>query len=348
MNIFETRLKKLQLLLASEGCDGFIVDDTVNLYYLTGLQLSAGNLYVDPKGAILSVDGRYFEKCKKESPFPARLIKDRPFPEVSPKRLAFNSSSTYKSFIALQKEINSEMKPLDNPVLKIREIKEKSEIDKLRKAANLGCEGFDYVCTLLRSGVMEADIALELEIFWKRKGSKGAAFDPIIAFGANTSMPHYRAGITTLQIGQPVLIDIGVTLDQYHSDMTRVVFLGEPDSKLEEIYHIVRKAQEGALELCRPGTPIKELDDCARTIIAEAGYKDSFTHSLGHGIGLDVHELPQIRATTEGKLIEGMVLTIEPGIYLPGLGGVRIEDTVVITQNGHENLTKRPKELLKL
>ncbi len=353
------RVLKLQLALKQEQCDGLIVDDPLNLYYLTGQHLSAGTLLVDTKGLTLIVDGRYIEKCRQDSPFPVLLASSASqLPSLMEskgiKTLGFNSNASLKSYLSLKKELEPlhiALKPIDNPVLKIRQIKDPSEIALLKKAAALGSEGFDYVCTLLREGVTEAEIALELEIFWKRRGSKGAAFDPIIAFGPNSSMPHYRAGISTLQIGQPVLIDIGTTLNHYHSDMTRVVFFGEPDPKLTAIYHIVLQAQEKALELCRPGTLIGDLDAAARDVIIESGYGPQFSHSLGHGIGLEVHELPALKRTppeSQLSLEEGMVLTIEPGIYLPGLGGVRIEDTVLITANGHDNLTLRPKSLLKL
>jgi len=201
---------------------------------------------------------------------------------------------------------------------------------------------------MLKEGISENELAIELEIFWKRRGSKAIAFDPIIAFGSNSSMPHYRVGQRKLNTGEAVLIDIGVNLNHYHSDMTRVVFFGDPDPKIASIYEIVLKAQELALENCRPGTPIAELDASARTYIEQKGYGENFTHSLGHGVGLEIHELPLIRSQSPGadtQLEEGMVVTIEPGIYLPGIGGVRIEDTVAITRDGYENLTNRSKEL---
>lgn len=161
-------------------------------------------------------------------------------------------------------------------------------------------------------------------------------------------MPHYRAGNTKLKQGMPILIDIGVNYRHYHSDMTRVVFLGEPDPKLKTIYHIVEKAQKEALQLCKPGTLIGELDRAARGYIESQGYGDHFGHGLGHGVGLEIHELPNVRNKPPFNsmvLLPGMVITIEPGIYIPDIGGVRIEDTIVITENGHENLTERSKEL---
>lgn len=355
MNIFKKRVSRLKTILSEEECNGMLVDDTINLYYLTGLHLSSGKLLLHPDGTTLLVDARYYEHCKTTSPFPVKLT-DKSFTikelisETTISQLAFNSdNTTYGEFEKLQKNLPEiTLKPIGNPILKLRAVKDNEEIQILREAAALGSEGYDYLIDLLKEGITEADLAIELEIFWKRRGSQAIAFDPIIAFGTNSSMPHYRVGQHKLKKGESILIDIGVNLAHYHSDMTRVVFFGEPDPKIVAIYEIVRKAQEKALDLCKPGTPIADLDACARESISQAGYGENFTHSLGHGVGLEIHELPMIRNQKESvlpKLEEGMVITVEPGIYLPGIGGVRIEDTIAITKEGHENLTNRSKEL---
>jgi Xaa-Pro aminopeptidase len=365
MDLYNKRLSKLQAFLSEKGCDGLIIEDKINLYYLTGLSLSAGKLVIHPEGALLVVDSRYYEQSKKNSPFPVILAEGSQLlttlfssPDLSSlKCLAFNSdNTTYGAFLQLQKEIENingaenlklSLKPIDNPTSKLRIIKDPVEINTLREAAKLGSEGFDFVCSLLKEGITEAEIAVELEIFWKRKGGKTIAFDPIIAFGSNSSMPHYRVGNDKLQKGKSILIDIGVNFEHYHSDMTRVVYFGKPDPKLLAIHRIVQKAQQYALDNCKPHTLIGELDAAARNYITEQGYGENFTHSLGHGVGLEIHESPTIRNKppyNEMPLQKGMVITIEPGIYLPGIGGVRIEDTVVITATGHENLTNRPKD----
>ncbi|NGX42149.1 MAG: Aminopeptidase YpdF [Chlamydiae bacterium] len=355
--MYKERLKKLQNLLKEESCDALIVEDPINLYYLTGLHLSAGTLLATTQGSHLIVDSRYIEKCKKSSPFPVLLAENNATltnllssSELNfVKELAFDSgNTTYADFLKLQKETQKlNLRPLDNPVAKLRCIKDTSEIDLLRDAAKLGSEGFDFICTLLKEGITEEEVAIELEIFWRRRGGKKLGFDPIIAFGANSSMPHYSAGKELLKKGDPVLIDIGVNYEDYHSDMTRVVFFGEPNSKILEIYDIVRKAQQAALALCRPNTRIGDLDDAARKSIIQQGYGDQFGHNLGHGVGLEIHESPTLRNKpphNEIPLQEGMVITIEPGIYLPNIGGVRLEDTVVIQKDGHENLTNRSVE----
>lgn len=361
MERFLQRIKKLQFSLDDLSCDALLVEDTINLFYLVGLELSAGRILIYKSGAILIVDGRYFEACSKKSPIPVILSKNDILQELLGSmecsfihKLAFNSDKTsYKGFTELRASVDKvkrkiELIPADGPVEKLRIVKDGNEIDTLRDAANLGLEGYDHVCSLLKEGITEAEVAIELEIFWKRRGSKGLAFDPIIAFGPNSSMPHYRPGSEKLKEGYPVLIDIGVNLRHYHSDMTRVVFFGNPDPRVEKIYEVVKKGQQLALDLCKPNTPIGKLDEAARGYITSQGFGDRFTHNLGHGVGLEIHEAPWLRNVpphSEVILKPGMVITIEPGIYLPDIGGVRIEDTVVITETGYENLTQRSKDL---
>lgn len=364
MFLFKKRLEKLQRLLKEVPCDGFIVEDPINLYYLTGLQLSVGTLIIHFNGAHLLVDSRYFELSKAASPVPVLLTTPQEKTVIDLllgecleiKTLAFSSDSTsYKRYLDLQNCVHVinepiptrqlTLVPVNNLVKQLRGIKDTEEISCMRDAANLGTQGFGFVCSLLKEGISEAEVARELEIFWKQRGSKTIAFDPIIAFGANSSMPHHRAGQVKLKKGDTVLVDIGVNYQHYHSDMTRVVFFQGADPRILKIYEIVKEAQGAALTLCRPGTLIGDLDRAARDLIASYGYGDNFTHSLGHGIGLEIHEWPILRNIPHMKevpLQSGMILTIEPGIYLPGIGGVRLEDTVVITEHGHENLTCCP------
>jgi Xaa-Pro aminopeptidase len=225
-------------------------------------------------------------------------------------------------------------------VQNLRLIKDAEEISKLRAAAQLGYEGYLFALSLLREGVSEKELALALELFWKERGASRLAFDSIIAFGPNSSMPHYRPDETTLKQNTSVLIDCGVVLSHYHSDMTRVAYFGNPPQEIQTIYPIVEEAKAKAIEACRPGTLIGDLDRIARDWIQSKGYGEYFSHSLGHGVGLEIHENPIIRQTgpfSEKPLKTGMVITIEPGIYLPGIGGVRLEDTILITENGYEN-----------
>ncbi len=358
--MYKERIKKLQDTLKENGCDAMVVDDQTNLFYLTGLDLSAGTLIVDKEsvnlGANLFVDGRYIAICKEKSPFPVFLSDTHPWHKAldrSVKKIAFDSDkTTYKGFENLKNKLSIDIIPLDGPLERLRGVKDKHEALLLKKAGELGSLGFDYVCSLLKTGIAEIEVARELEIFWKRKGATGTAFDPIIAFGKNSAMPHHRSSLTTLKQGDVVLIDIGVNLNHYRSDMTRTISFGNAPSTIHKIHTVVQRAQKLGLDLCRPGTTLKELDVTVREFIAKEGFGDYFTHGLGHGVGLDIHEFPPIRKpSTTGEytfadiqLLPGMVITIEPGIYLDGVGGVRIEDTVLITEQGHENLTNRPKE----
>jgi Xaa-Pro aminopeptidase len=352
------RIKALQGLLKSYSCDAFLVEDKNDLYYLTGLELSAGKLLIYSSGAFLIVDGRYYEACRKTAPCSVLLAEQNSLEKILSQPdlheiqiVGFDQEHTsYARFLELQKclqESQLNLLPLHDLVMELRRIKDDEEILLLKETGILGGKGFDFVCSILKEGITESEVALELEIFWKRLGAKGVAFDPIIAFGVNSSMPHYRAGQAKLQKNDLVLIDIGVTYRHYHSDMTRVLFVGDShqiDPEMKRIYSIVKEAQAQALLRCKPGTSIGELDQSARGYIADQGYGDKFTHSLGHGIGLDVHEFPFIRNREPFKdviLKPGMVITIEPGIYLPGKGGVRLEDTVVITEEGYQNLTNK-------
>ncbi len=350
------RLRRLQQALKETSCDTLLIEDSVSLFYLTGLDLSAGKLLVTPTQTRLLVDGRYFEAARKTTTIAVTLHSQEAFnailKEWGTQQLAFTSEETsYQRFQELSTHLHTlhiTASPLPNPVKQLRITKDPEEISLLRQAGILGSRGFDLVCDLLQENITEADLAQELQLFWLRHGAKKVAFDPIIAFGPNSSQPHYRAGTRRLQRGDTVLIDIGVTLNHYHSDMTRVVFFGEPPNKMRDIYTIVLEAQQAALAMCRPGVTVGELDQAARQHITRAGYGEQFSHSLGHGIGLEVHEAPTVRNSglhRDMVLHSGMAMTIEPGIYLPDLGGVRIEDTVVMTAEGYEDLTYRSKEL---
>lgn len=351
-----TRLKNLQNTIKNSSYNGLLIEDATSLLYLTGLHFSTGKLLITETQSRLIVDGRYIESAAQQELYPVQLLSEDAlesgFRELGVKILAFSQEDTsYKRYQDLSKSCetaNVTLMALENPLKILRMVKDSDELDLLREAAHLGSRGYDLVCDLLEEGISEQDLAQDLQLFWIRQGGQQFAFDPIVAFGAATSRPHYRAGQQRLVKGQPVLIDIGVVLKSYHSDMTRVVFFGEPAPKMREIYTIVLEAQLAALDLCRPGTLVGQLDDAARNLITKAGYGEAFSHSLGHGIGLEIHEMPGLRnkpPQSKMALEPGMVITIEPGIYLPGVGGVRIEDSIIITETGFEDLTQRSKKI---
>lgn len=358
MNYLE-RLKKVEQLLSDIPCDALLIDDPISLYYLLGVELSTGKFVVTPQNRYLIVDGRYFEQCQQNQLCEVILENTSSLNDLfCHPRLEFihtlgidSLKTSYRDFLKLEhwvqelanREKTISLIPLENPIAQLREIKDPQELHLLRQAARINYQGFEHVQSILKKGMTELEAAIELEMFWKKKGGRKVSFDPIIAFGQNSSKPHYRAGNTVLQEGMPVLIDIGVTLNHYHSDMTRVIFFGQVERIIKEIYEIVKKAKEAALALCKPGVKIGDLDEAARNIITKCGYGEFFTHSLGHGVGLEIHEAPFLRNRSPFKdrqLEPGMVITIEPGIYLPNVGGVRLEDTIAITQDGYENLTE--------
>jgi len=346
------RIKRVQEQLDSWGVDQLIVDSPIDLYYLTGMELSVGRLVIGREKAELFVDARYIESCQKRSPIPVFLTqgyregsgfrKQCPFAR---KKVGFDAFYTsYHHFKELE-SIGAELVALEEPIVNIRMIKDAEEVALLKDAASLASQGYDYLVDAFKEGMSEEESALLVELFWRQSGGEKLSFSPIIAFGENTSQPHYRSGKRVLKKGDLILVDIGVTKQHYCSDMTRVFAAGSAPEPFQEIYQIVWEAKEAAGRLARPGVSMKELDSAAREWIAKAGYGAFFTHGLGHGVGLEVHELPIVKAISPygGRLLEeGMVITIEPGIYLPDKGGVRLEDTLVITKTGAETLTLFP------
>ncbi len=359
---YSLRLLQLRKHLQELQCDAILIESPIDILYMTGSLFSSGKLFVSESDACLIVDNRYFEEAKTQHLFRVEMLHEnsleKEIRDLSVKKMGFDREKTsYNGWLALEKlacyissssSYRIEIVPVENPILKMRIIKDADEIAWLTKAAAIGCEGYYYLLELIREGCTERELAVELEYFWKKRGASRLAFESSIAFGANSSKPHYRAGNGVLRQGSPVLMDIGLVLHHYHSDMTRVHFFGPPPDEMKKIYAIVEEAKSRAIALCRPGVLIQDIDRAAREWIEHCGYGDRFIHSLGHGIGLEIHEPPLLRQKgpfATSPLEAGMVITIEPGIYLPGIGGVRLEDTLVITQSGSKNLCLPKKEL---
>lgn len=337
------RIKALQKELEYDMC---VIENPVDLLYLTGVRFSLGILLVAKKGAELFVDGRYIQVASEKAAVKATLVSEKAQVDFCKKHkvktIGFDSTSTsYESFLKLKKRFaSSRLIPLSAPVMPLRLIKEKEEVALMKKSADLLWKGFSYIQNHIKEGMTEKKLAKMFEVYCLESGAEGMAFEPIVAFGPNSAMPHYRAGDARLKKGDLVLIDIGVILNNYHSDMTRIVFFGDVDPKLKKMYEVVREAQKAALKKCKAGVKVKDLDLAARAVMKKAGMEDLFVHSLGHGIGLETHETPRIIFSGVNKdmiLKPGMVITIEPGLYVPGLGGVRYEDTVCITKTGYNN-----------
>jgi Xaa-Pro aminopeptidase len=332
---FQKILKDFSLL----AC---VIENPTDLLYLTGLELSKGVLLMEPEKATLFVDGRYLDAARKSSHFAVEPIEEGIFPENFLGRIGFDSSFvTYDRHQALCKQYPFvEWIACQNPLKTIRVCKTAEEIVSLKRAADLTAQGYRFICGLLKEGISEEELAFEFEFFCRKKGASGLSFSPIIAFGENSAYPHHRAGKTLLKKGQVVLIDVGAIVDQYRGDMTRIVFFGKADPKIIRLFEIVKKAQRKAVEAVQVGVKLGWLDKLVREEFRAEGVESLFTHGLGHGIGLDTHEYPRLKWDGEDAdvpLKAGMVFTIEPGLYQPGLGGIRYEDTILVTERGAEN-----------
>lgn len=340
--IYLNRVSKLRSFFKTWKIEGCLIENPLDLFYLTGLELSLGFLIVLPTKVKLFVDGRYIEFAKKKSPFPVELLSNdniRRFLK-SVQTLAFDSSYTSVLRQSQLQKLHSKLHLIPQLLQSLRLIKDAAELKIMKKSAALVWKGFEHIRKSLKVGITEKELALSFEIFCRKQGAEKMAFNPIIAFGPNSAYPHYRPGDVKLKKNQVVLVDIGVVLDHYHSDMTRTIFFGKPDSRLVLLETVVKKAHGAALALCKPGTKVGALDEAARRVIQKAGLQELILHSLGHGIGLETHEFPRIKFQGEDQnliLQEGMVITIEPGLYLPGAGGIRYEDTIVITAKGYTN-----------
>lgn len=346
---FKKRVKNFRKTFSSFGVDAFLIENPTDIFYFTGVKLSRGTFFVAQKTATLCVDGRYTEMAKKSSPFPVSSIQDEALEKLwkSPrwKQLSTIGFDTSLSFAEHKKlktffsKLKRKLKPCDHPIQKQRAIKDSKELSDLKKSAALLWKGFMHIRKSLKVGMTEAELAQQFEFYCRKNGAEALSFEPIIAFGVNSALPHHHSGSRKLKNGDVVLVDIGVVLNGYMSDMTRVIFFGEVPKKIQELSRIVKQAHKEVLKHLRPGVEVAELDHIARKVM---GKKEKlFLHSLGHGIGLNVHEYPLIsKKTKKVKLEAGMVITIEPGLYLPGVGGIRHEDMLVITKTGYQNLLK--------
>jgi Xaa-Pro aminopeptidase len=338
------RLARFQEQLTT---DAAIIDQVTDLFYLTGLKVSRGVLVVGKREATLFVDGRYIAEAKEKTSCAVQLLEgDAPWrylKEMRTKEVTFDSAATSVDLYLSWSEAAGEIALAGRPKLlkELRAVKDPVELAALKKAEMLTFEGYRHVAQLLKEGVSEEELACEFECYVRKRGASGFSFDAIIAFGENSAYPHHRAGKTKLKKNQIVLIDVGAIVDSYRGDLTRIHFFGKADPELEKMLHVTKRAQERAIQMVRPGVTFGELDLAARSVFKETGMEELFSHGLGHGIGLETHEFPSLKNSgpdREAVCKVGMVFTVEPGLYRPGLGGVRWEDMVVVTQTGCETL----------
>ncbi|GAB7386812.1 Xaa-Pro dipeptidase [Bacillaceae bacterium] len=354
----EQRLQRLRAALQAEKIDGLLVTNPFNRRYLSGFTGTAGVLLITRERALLLTDFRYLEQAAEQAPlFELREQKGKiaetiadVLPELGIARLGVEANHlTYGEFAKLQEACASaQLVPLADTVEKLRMKKDETEMAMIRKAAAIADQAFSHILGFIKPGVRELEIALELEFYMRKLGAKSSSFDIIVASGKRSALPHGVASAKKIERGDLVTLDFGAYYEGYCSDLTRTVAVGEPAAELRKIYEIVLRAQQNGVNRIRKGLSGKEADALTREIIQAAGYGDRFGHATGHGIGLEIHEGPTLSVRSETRLEPGMVVTVEPGIYLPGVGGVRIEDDVLITEEGREVLTASAKELIVL
>ncbi len=324
------RIARLQDRLLHWHLDALLIENPIDLLYLTGLTLSRGRLLVFADRAELWVDGRYFTYASEKETVPVRLWDSQV--SLPAGKIGFDSSFTSVEARAQlgREQPQAAWQAIAKPLKEIRSVKGKDEIGALQRAADLTWRGILHMKSSLRVGVSEKEVAWEFEQFVRMHGASALSFAPIVAFGENSALPHHRASLSRLEKDQIVLFDVGAVVDDYCGDATRVYFFGSPDPELKKLYAWVREAHLAARRQVRPGAKIQEIDQAARKVFIREGVENLFIHSLGHGIGLETHEFPLLRkdgSDAELALQKGMVFTIEPGLYLPKRGGVRLEDT---------------------
>ena len=353
------RVEKLRRLMAEKNVDAALVTDESNVRYYTGFTGDESMALIDGDHCVFLTDFRYTEQAEGECPGFTVMEPEAAVPfatvdklcrEWGVKRLWVEeeniSWSRYNKMSAAMDGI--ELVPNDGAVKSVRVVKEPGEIDAIRKAQEIAELGFDYMLDFIEPGMTEREVALELEFFTRREGSEGMSFPSIIAAGPHGAMPHAQLSDQVIRDGDMIVMDFGCIYGGYHSDMTRTIVAGKATDEMKAVYDIVLKAQQTALDGLRDGIGEVAGDKLARDIIDRAGYGKQFGHGLGHGVGLEMHEEPRLAPLAKGVIREGMVVTVEPGIYLPGKFGVRIEDFVLVKKDGIENLTKAPKELIEL
>jgi len=342
--------------MAEAGLEGMLITQGENRYYLTGFNGSAGTVVITATRQLLIVDFRYWEQAATEAPdfevvrLQGRLEDRLPeiFAELGINQVGFEANAvTVAQLDRWREKLGSSLilRSTTDWVEQHRRQKDKSEVVAIRRAAALTDQAFKHICLTIRPGMTERQIAWGLEVYLRTHGADSLAFDTIVASGPNAALPHAKSGDRPVQTGEPILLDFGARVDHYCADLSRTICLGKPPKQLAEIHELVRLAQQTALDGIRAGLTTREADAIARDVIQDAGYGEQFGHGLGHGVGLAIHEGPRVSWMTDEVLAANMVITVEPGIYVPNWGGVRIEDTVVVQDDGVESLSQASKTL---
>ncbi len=357
-SIVKGRLKSVWKVIDSHGLDAVLFTSLENIRYLCGFTGSDGALVVTSTDSYFLTDSRYWTQADEEVKASQIVHYKKKLDEVvsllsnlNLKRIGFEASALpFSLYQSLAEKLSPErtLVPLERELKNLRTVKNADELALLRKAIDIASRSFLHILDRIKEGAIEREIALEMELFMKQQGADGLAFDIIVASGGRSAMPHGKAGTKRIEMGDLILFDYGAIFEGYHSDETCTVMFGAPSPEQKKIYQIVREAHDKAIELVRPGLAIQDIDEAARGHIRQAGYGAHFGHGLGHGVGLAVHEDPGVNSENRDLIEEGMVFTIEPGIYVPGLGGVRIEDMVLVRSQSAEVLTYLSKDLRTL
>jgi len=351
----DSRLAAVHAIMASRDVEALLFLGIKNIRYLTGFTGSDAALIVSERQTVLLVDGRYTTQARKQT----RGIRVFEYREKAAgieqvasglrvKTLGFEAAAiTYEFYALLLKKLkNIKLRAVTEDHLgSLRSVKSQEEIAFIKKAVQISTKALEAVLPFVKPGMPESDIALELHYRIRQQGAEALAFEAIIASGANAALPHAKPGSRRIKKGDLVVMDFGAVYGGYHSDETCTFGIGRLDRSQKKAYEAVKEAHDRALDAVRAGVACREIDGIARRSIEKRGYGKYFTHGTGHGIGLDVHEAPRLSIASDGILQEGMVVTVEPGIYIPGRWGVRLEDSVLVKKGGYEVLTRIPKDL---
>jgi Xaa-Pro aminopeptidase len=354
----ELRRRSLAERLDDVGVDALLVTSLPNVRYLTGFTGSNAQVMVRDTGAVFFTDGRYSEQARHEVPDVERITYTAGLGPVlathlenqGVARLGVEASNVT---LAVHRKLSEKLGGIDlvetdDVVERMRWAKDPEELTAVREAQAATDRAFDDLLEVIAIGMSERELATDLERLLKRDGADGLAFSSIVAFGESAAEPHHEPADRRLEEGDVIKLDFGATWGGYHSDMTRTIAFGSPATELKKIHDIVRQAQQAGIDAVRAGIPGGDVDAAARTVIEDAGYGDRFGHGTGHGVGLEIHEGPRVAHGIDDVLPVGAVVTVEPGIYVPTLGGVRIEDMVEVTEDGGQVLGSSPRELIEL
>ena len=352
------RVERLRGLLDENGLEALLIASPYNRRYISGFTGSAGYALITSADSYFLTDFRYrVQAAEQLTGFQVIEHGTSPLDEIRVllekegiRKLGFEQEHvSYSEYVQWGGTLGGiELVPAAGLVEKLRMIKDDAELQVMQEAADLADRTFTHITGVLATGMKETDIALEMEVFMRSHGATSSSFDTIVASGERSALPHGVASSRIIGVDEFVKLDFGAYYNGYCSDLTRTVVIGKPSDKHKEIYNIVLEAQLYALDRIRPGMTGMEADALCRGIIAKYGYGDNFGHGTGHGLGMEIHEAPRLSRLGDTILTPGMTVTVEPGIYVPGFGGVRIEDDIVITESGIKILTSSPKDLICL